>query len=163
MLKFVWRRLLFRQFFVEKLSSGIYVSFQSFGRECFFRDFWYGFLCRDFWAVMSLHSFCVKHFIFRDCLEEIPLQIFFGRELLNHFCWDFGYGFLCRDFLVENVLQKVLGNTFSSEIVWKKIFKVHLVDIFFENFSADLFGRDSSLFGTGISWDILARVMLVVR
>ena len=79
--------------------------------------------------MISLHSFCAKNFIFRDCLEEITLENFFG-ELLNHFFEILGTDFSAV-FLVENVLQKVLGNTFSSEIVWEKIFKVHLVDIFF--------------------------------
>ena len=56
-------------------------SFQSFGRECLFKDFWYGFFCRDFWEVLSLHCFLRQNFILRDLLEEIPLQSFFGSRV----------------------------------------------------------------------------------
>ena len=56
-------------------------SFQSFGRECLFKDFWYGFFCRDFWEVISLHCFLRQNFILRDLLEEIPLQSFFGSRV----------------------------------------------------------------------------------
>ena len=74
-------------------------SFQPFGRECLFKYFCSGFLCRDFWVVISL-QFCLrKNFLFRDFLEEVPLQNFFVRELVNH-------------------PFEILGTDFSAEIFW---------------------------------------------
>ena len=52
------------------------------------------FLGTDFSSILF-----AKNFLFRDFLEEVPLQNFFGRELVNH-------------------PFEILGTDFSAEIFW---------------------------------------------